>query len=42
LLIDPLLPTRPPVATISLRDLAERADLRQPSLHVYFDSKLAL
>jgi AcrR family transcriptional regulator len=30
------------LATITLRDLAERVDLRQPSLYVYFDSKLAL
>jgi AcrR family transcriptional regulator len=28
--------------SISLRDLAERADLRQPSLYGYFDSKLGL
>jgi AcrR family transcriptional regulator len=27
---------------ISLRDLAERVDLRQPSLYAYFDSKLEL
>ena len=27
---------------ISLRDVAERVDLRQPSLYAYFDSKLAL
>lgn len=30
------------LAGISLRDLAERVDLRQPSLYSYFDSKLAL
>jgi AcrR family transcriptional regulator len=30
------------LASISLRDLAERVDLRQPSLYAYFDSKLAL
>ncbi|WP_072803144.1 TetR/AcrR family transcriptional regulator [Rhodococcoides yunnanense] len=30
------------LAGISLRDLAERVDLRQPSLYAYFDSKLAL
>src|SRR6184192_3259454 len=30
------------LAAISLRDLAARVDLRQPSLYVYFDSKLAL
>jgi AcrR family transcriptional regulator len=30
------------LAAISLRDLAERVDLRQPSLYAYFDSKLAL
>jgi AcrR family transcriptional regulator len=28
--------------SISLRDLAERVDLRQPSLYAYFDSKLEL
>jgi AcrR family transcriptional regulator len=28
--------------SISLRDLAERVDLRQPSLYAYFDSKLGL
>jgi AcrR family transcriptional regulator len=28
--------------TISLRDLADRVDLRQPSLYAYFDSKLGL
>jgi AcrR family transcriptional regulator len=27
---------------ISLRDLAERVDLRQPSLYAYFDSKIGL
>ncbi len=30
------------MAAISLRDLADRVDLRQPSLYAYFDSKLAL
>jgi AcrR family transcriptional regulator len=30
------------LAAISLRDLAERVDLRQPSLYAYFDSKLEL
>ncbi|MGA7417885.1 MAG: TetR/AcrR family transcriptional regulator [Acidimicrobiales bacterium] len=30
------------LSSISLRDLAERADLRQPSLYGYFDSKLGL
>jgi len=30
------------LAAISLRDLAERVDLRQPSLYAYFESKLAL
>jgi AcrR family transcriptional regulator len=30
------------LAGISLRDLAARVDLRQPSLYSYFDSKLAL
>ena len=30
------------LAGISLRDLADRVGLRQPSLHAYFDSKLAL
>ena len=30
------------LAAISLRDLADRVDLRQPSLYAYFDSKLAL
>jgi AcrR family transcriptional regulator len=30
------------LASISLRDLADRVDLRQPSLYAYFDSKLAL
>lgn len=30
------------LAGISLRDLAERVDLRQPSLYAYFDSKLGL
>jgi AcrR family transcriptional regulator len=30
------------LAVISLRDLADQVDLRQPSLYAYFDSKLAL
>ena len=30
------------LAAISLRDLADRVDLRQPSLYAYFDSKLVL
>ena len=30
------------LGAISLRDLAARVDLRQPSLYAYFDSKLAL
>jgi AcrR family transcriptional regulator len=30
------------LAGILLRDLADRVDLRQPSLYAYFDSKLAL
>jgi AcrR family transcriptional regulator len=30
------------LASISLRDLADRVDLRQPSLYAYFESKLAL
>jgi AcrR family transcriptional regulator len=30
------------LAAISLRDLAARVDLRQPSLYAYFDSKLGL
>jgi AcrR family transcriptional regulator len=30
------------LAVISLRELADRVDLRQPSLYAYFDSKLAL
>jgi len=30
------------LAAISLRQLADRVDLRQPSLYAYFDSKLAL
>jgi len=30
------------LAAISLRDLADRVDLRLPSLYAYFDSKLAL
>lgn len=30
------------LASISLRELGERVDLRQPSLYAYFDSKLGL
>src|SRR3954465_4047026 len=30
------------LAALSLRDLADAVGLRQPSLYVYFDSKLAL
>src|ERR1700728_2061851 len=30
------------LAAISLRDLADRVGLRQPSLYAYFDSKLGL
>lgn len=30
------------LAAISLRDLGDRVDLRQPSLYAYFDSKLGL
>ena len=30
------------LSAISLRELAERVDLRQPSLYAYFDSKLGL
>jgi AcrR family transcriptional regulator len=30
------------LAAISLRDVADRVDLQQPSLYAYFDSKLAL
>ncbi len=30
------------LAVITLRELADRVDLRQPSLYAYFDSKLAL
>src|SRR6185312_8631007 len=30
------------LAALSLRDLADRVDLRQPSLYAYFDSKLDL
>src|SRR5580692_13078489 len=30
------------LAAISLRDLADRVELRQPSLYAYFDSKLGL
>jgi AcrR family transcriptional regulator len=36
------LAVRDGLAAISLRDLADRVDLRQPSLYAYFDSKLAL
>jgi AcrR family transcriptional regulator len=36
------LANRDGLAAISLRDLADRVDLRQPSLYAYFDSKLAL
>src|SRR5262245_61787416 len=36
------LPRRDGLAAISQRDLADRVDLRQPSLYAYFDSKLAL
>jgi AcrR family transcriptional regulator len=36
------LAARDGLAGISLRDLADRVDLRQPSLYAYFDSKLAL
>lgn len=36
------LAARDGLAGISLRDLAEQVDLRQPSLYAYFDSKLAL
>ena len=37
-----ILAHRDGLAAISLRDLAERVDLRQPSLYAYFDSKLGL
>ena len=37
-----ILARRDGLAALSLRDLAERVDLRQPSLYAYFDSKLAL
>lgn len=37
-----LLAHRDGLAAISLRDLAKSVGLRQPSLYVYFDSKLAL
>lgn len=37
-----LLAQRDGLAVISLRELADRVDLRQPSLYAYFDSKLAL
>jgi AcrR family transcriptional regulator len=37
-----LLARRDGLAGISLRDLAEQVDLRQPSLYAYFESKLAL
>jgi AcrR family transcriptional regulator len=37
-----LLARRDGLAAISLRDLADRVDLRQPSLYAYFDSKLDL
>jgi AcrR family transcriptional regulator len=37
-----LLAHRDGLAAISLRDLADSVGLRQPSLYVYFDSKLAL
>lgn len=37
-----LLAERDGLGAISLRDLADRVDLRQPSLYAYFDSKLAL
>src|ERR1700691_3263330 len=30
------------LAAVSLRDLADRVELRQPSLYAYFDSKLGL
>jgi AcrR family transcriptional regulator len=37
-----ILARRDGLAAISLRDLAESVDLRQPSLYAYFDSKLGL
>jgi AcrR family transcriptional regulator len=37
-----ILARREGLAAISLRDLADSVGLRQPSLYVYFDSKLAL
>lgn len=37
-----VLARRDGLASISLRDLADAVGLRQPSLYVYFDSKLAL
>jgi AcrR family transcriptional regulator len=37
-----ILAHRDGLAAISLRDLAESVDLRQPSLYAYFDSKLGL
>ncbi|MEO6469686.1 MAG: TetR/AcrR family transcriptional regulator [Acidimicrobiia bacterium] len=37
-----ILARRDGLSALSLRDLAERVDLRQPSLYAYFDSKLAL
>lgn len=37
-----VLARRDGLAAISLRDLADRVDLRQPSLYAYFDSKLGL
>jgi AcrR family transcriptional regulator len=37
-----LLARRDGLAAISLRELGERVDLRQPSLYAYFDSKLGL
>jgi AcrR family transcriptional regulator len=37
-----ILTHRDGLAAISLRDLAESVDLRQPSLYAYFDSKLGL
>jgi AcrR family transcriptional regulator len=37
-----VLARRDGLAAISLRDLADRVDLRQPSLYAYFDSKLDL
>ena len=37
-----VLAERDGLGAISMRDLAERVDLRQPSLYAYFDSKSAL